>query len=152
MTQLDSGRAPGIGRRDLLKRGALVGAAAAWTVPIVQVVSMTPAHADSPSAPPVQPPPVQTTAVPPPDNHPPIVATIPPRQPHDSKAPHVAAAAARPAGTSSSAAGDALANTGTTTPVGPTVGIGAAAIAIGAGALTAAHVVKNRQERSADAE
>ncbi len=41
----------GINRRDLLKRGAVVGAAAAWTVPVLQIVSMTSAHADSPSSP-----------------------------------------------------------------------------------------------------
>jgi len=36
-------------RRDALKKGAIVTAAAAWTVPLVQMVSMTPAHAESPS-------------------------------------------------------------------------------------------------------
>jgi hypothetical protein len=41
----------GVSRRDVLRRGAIVGAAAVWTVPLVQVVSMTAAHADSPSAP-----------------------------------------------------------------------------------------------------
>ncbi|MCW2540859.1 MAG: hypothetical protein JWN95_2584 [Frankiales bacterium] len=42
----------GLSRRTLLKRGAVAGAAVAWTVPLVSVLSMTPAHAESPSAPP----------------------------------------------------------------------------------------------------
>lgn len=131
----------GLSRRDLLKRGAVVGAAAAWTIPIVQVVSMTPAHADSPSAPNV--PPNKPPHTPPNDR-----PTEPDRQtstpthstatgqpnPHDSK--RADAPAAVPAG--------ALANTGGAVPVGPAVGIGAAALALGAGALTAAQLIKTR--------
>ena len=41
-------------RRQALKRGAVVGGALAWTVPAVQAVSMTSAHADAASAPPVR--------------------------------------------------------------------------------------------------
>lgn len=41
----------GLSRRSMLKRGALVGGAALWTVPIIQVVTMSPAAADNPSAP-----------------------------------------------------------------------------------------------------
>jgi hypothetical protein len=40
----------GVSRRTMLKRGAVAGAAIAWTVPLVSVISMTPAHAESPSA------------------------------------------------------------------------------------------------------
>lgn len=38
-------------RRQALKRGAVVGGALVWTVPAVQAVSMTQAHADVASAP-----------------------------------------------------------------------------------------------------
>lgn len=34
----------------MLKKGAMVGATVAWTVPLISVVSMTPAHAESPSS------------------------------------------------------------------------------------------------------
>ena len=145
MTQSDVPSA-GLSRRDLLKRGAVVGAAAAWTVPLVQVVSMTPAHADSPSAPPVNPPPVN----PPPEN-PPVTAHHP-APPHAAAAPHAAGVGSVPASGPAAPAGEsALANTGATYPVAPTVGAGVAAIALGAGALTAAHALKKRQESSSDA-
>lgn len=145
MTQFDSSAVPvGVSRRNLLKRGAVVGVAAAWTIPLVQVVSMTPAHADSPSAPPVTPPP---------NNPPPLTSSPPPSHPShhvESKTPHApATATATPAAPAPHAGGGALASTGTTTPVGPAVGIGTAAIALGAGALGAAHVLKNRQEKAA---
>lgn len=150
----------GLSRRDLLKRGAVVGAAAAWTVPLVQVVSMTPAHADSPSAPPVNPPPVNPPPVNPPPANPPLVKTHPPVVPppaaHHAAAPqHPAAArhAAVPVGSSAPRAGggSTLASTGVSYPVAPTVGAGAAAIALGTGALAAAHALKKRQESSSDA-
>jgi hypothetical protein len=48
---VESDAVEGMSRRHLLKRGVQVGAVAAWTIPIVQVVSMTPAHADSTSKP-----------------------------------------------------------------------------------------------------
>jgi hypothetical protein len=41
-----------VSRRQALKRGALAGGALVWTVPVVQAVSMTAAHAESASAPP----------------------------------------------------------------------------------------------------
>jgi hypothetical protein len=41
-----------VSRRQALKRGAFVGGALVWTVPVVQAVSMTAAHAESASAPP----------------------------------------------------------------------------------------------------
>jgi len=145
----------GLSRRDLLKRGAVVGVTAAWTVPLVQVVSMTPAHADSPSAPPVNPPPVN----PPVDTHPPVTPPGDTPQPpahhaqaHPSNAPQAVAPAAHVGGsTPQTGGGSTLASTGVSYPVAPTVGAGVAAIALGAGALTAAHAVKKRQESSSDA-
>jgi len=148
MTQSDVPSA-GLSRRDLLKRGAVVGAAAAWTVPLVQVVSMTPAHADSPSGPPMNPPPVNPPPVNPPPVAPPPAAhqAVPPQ--HPAAARHVAV----PVGSSAPPAGgeSVLASTGVTYPVGSTVGAGVAAIALGTGALAAAHAVKKRQESSSDA-
>ena len=41
-----------VSRRDALKRGAVIGGTLVWTVPVVQAVSMTAAHAESASAPP----------------------------------------------------------------------------------------------------
>lgn len=38
-----------LSRREMLKRSGAIGLAAAWTVPLVQVVSMAPASAESPS-------------------------------------------------------------------------------------------------------
>lgn len=50
MSSSSASPSDGMSRRDLLKKGAVVGVTAAWAVPVVQAVSMTPAHADSPSA------------------------------------------------------------------------------------------------------
>lgn len=159
MTQVDDAPARGISRRDLLRRGAVVGATAAWTVPLVQVVSMTPAHADSPSAPPVNPPPMTTPDTPPP----PITSSAPPSPPSTPKPPphqpadaHKSTASSAPAvvpaaDVTPAADATALANTGATYPVMPTVGVGAAAIALGAGALTAAHALKRKQDSAPDA-
>ena len=47
----DSVQSEGLSRHQVLRRGAVVGATAAWTIPLVPVVSMTPAYAASPSAP-----------------------------------------------------------------------------------------------------
>lgn len=44
----------GYSRRDVLKKGAVVGGTLAWAVPAVQLISMTSASAESPSAPPSQ--------------------------------------------------------------------------------------------------
>lgn len=48
----------GITRRDALKRGVLVGGAVAWSIPAIQLIAMTSAHAERPSGttPPVAPP------------------------------------------------------------------------------------------------
>lgn len=40
----------GVNRRDVLKRGAVIGAATVWTIPVISAVSMTPAHADTTSS------------------------------------------------------------------------------------------------------
>ena len=46
----DSGPgAAGLNRRQLLKRGAAVGGTLVWAVPALEVISMTSAHASSPS-------------------------------------------------------------------------------------------------------
>ena len=111
----------GVSRRDLLKKGAVVGVTAAWTIPLVQVVSMTPAHADSPSAPPTQP-----------TNNPPLPtgATIP----------------VTPPGAAPATVGrGGLASTGSNTL--PAVGIGAAAVALGVGALAASQLSRPKPEQ-----
>jgi hypothetical protein len=76
-------------RRDALKRGAVVGGALAWTVPAIQVISLTAARAESPSAPPVRQPPA---ADPPVDGVPVIEPPVssPPattEPPHSTPAP-----------------------------------------------------------------
>jgi hypothetical protein len=46
----DSGTgAAGLNRRQLLKRGAVVGGTLVWAVPAMEVISLTSAHAASPS-------------------------------------------------------------------------------------------------------
>ena len=65
----------GTTRRDLLRRGALIGGATVWAVPAVQALSMAAAHAESTSGtPPVDNPPVDNPPVdnPPVDNPPPV--------------------------------------------------------------------------------
>ena len=110
----------GLSRRQLLKRGAVVGAVA-WTVPLIQVVGMSAAHADSPSAPP------GGSA---PQGSPPPV--------------HQATPGAQQPGSTP------IAFTGTQVPVGPAIGVGAAAVALGAGAVAAAQIRKNRGLSEAD--
>jgi hypothetical protein len=39
----------GLSRRDLLRRGAVVGGTLVWAVPAMEVLSLTSAHATSPS-------------------------------------------------------------------------------------------------------
>jgi hypothetical protein len=98
----------GVSRRTMLKRGATVGVATAWVVPIVQAVSMTPAHADTASAP----------AVP---HQPQGVAAKPPsgidaqRVQRDSPGP--------------------LAETGPGIPLVPAIAVGAGAVVLGVGAI-----------------
>src|SRR6185437_3411951 len=144
MTVQDQGDAvTGVSRRDLLKKGAVVGVTAAWTIPLVQVVSMTPAHADSPSAPPG-----------PPTNNPPQPpgSTIPvqPTEPTSTSTTQSSAPSSEAIGTQSSKPQSskpqqANAPQGSTAaklpftgsnPL-PALGVGAAAVALGVGAIAA---------------
>ncbi len=136
MNEITDAPPRGVSRRDLLKRGAIVGVAAAWTVPIIEVVSMTPAHADTPSAPGggggggggglgVDP----QSLTPPP------VTTVQP-----------ATGGSATGGTATGGTG--LAFTGTEVPVVPAVAGSVAAIALGAGALVAARA--HRKSDDAD--
>jgi LPXTG-motif cell wall-anchored protein len=109
--------AQGINRRSLLKRGAVIGATAVWTIPVVQAVSVTPAHADTTSA--------------------------PPTARHDSPPPVVSGSNA--GNGSTVASGGALASTGEQAVAG--VAIGAAALAVGAGLVAAAKRKKDNEER-----
>lgn len=149
MTVQDQGDAvTGVSRRDLLKKGAVVGVAAAWTIPLVQVVSMTPAHADSPSAPPG-----------PPTNNPPEPpgSTIP-VQPTDATS---TATTQGSAPSSSEAIGTGSSKPRSNTPQGsataqlpftgsnplPALGVGAAAVALGVGAIAASQLVRDKNEQ-----
>lgn len=160
MTTTDNvGTGRGVSRRDLLKRGAVVGVAAAWTVPLVQVVSMTPAHADTPSAPPTAP----TNAPPTPETTAPTSAIDPATssaidgvfttRPYAATTTggSAAVAGANISGTSSTlSTKSALAYTGANTM--PTIGIGAAAIALGVGAVAASQVGKSKSAEVTPAE
>lgn len=141
---------PGVSRRDLLKRGAVVGVAAAWTIPLVQVVSMTPAHADSPSAPPGPPtnnppPPPQTT-----------IPVTPPESSSNDGSSQAKTSTAHPtksksetvAGGSNTVSTSTLPFTGSNTM--PVIGIGAAAVALGVGAVAASQLGRKSDEPVAD--
>lgn len=108
-----------INRRDMLRRGALVGGALVWTVPVVQSLSLTPAHAESPSAPgnPGNP------------GNPNVPAG--PGNPPQAGAPQ----AGSPQGSAAQATAGGLAETGAGVPVLGAVAIGAAAVAAGAAAI-----------------
>ncbi|MGI8665369.1 MAG: twin-arginine translocation signal domain-containing protein [Jatrophihabitans sp.] len=139
--ELPADTSTGVSRRDLLKRGAVVGAAAAWTIPLVQVVSMTPAHADSPSAPPAGPP----TNNPPP----PPITTVPVKQTEPGSGNDGSSTSKSDttvvAGNSNTAK-PSLAFTGSNTM--PAVGIGAAAVALGVGAIAASQVGRNKPDQA----
>lgn len=49
MSDVDQPIESGLTRRDLLKRGALLGGALAWGAPVVQIIGMRPAMAQEPS-------------------------------------------------------------------------------------------------------
>jgi hypothetical protein len=129
----------GLSRRSMLKRGAVVGVAAAWSVPLVSAISMTSAHADSASSPglppgggggqtiPSTPTPAPTTS----SSSAPTTATTTP-----SSGTHATTDA-------NSADSGALAFTGVDMPIGPTIAAGAAAIAVGAGILAASRATKS---------
>lgn len=157
---------PGLSRRQMLKRGAVVGATAAWTVPLIQVVSMTPAHADTPSSPvvppakppvvpPVTPPPTAPSTHPsssqhtsaPPDDAPTTHTTTTPANQHSAASAPAAAPVAKPAADVPAASGQ-LASTGGALPVGPTLGVAGAAVAAGVAALAAAHVMGEKDKGS----
>lgn len=105
MPNASKGMAASLNRRELIKRGAIVGGTLAWTVPVVQTLSLTPAHAESPSAP----------GNPVPNN--PL-----PNNPAPAAQPKPAPAAGGPG----------LAQTGATIPLLGAVAVGAAAVAVGA--------------------
>ncbi|HEY9390281.1 MAG TPA: hypothetical protein VIR27_11020 [Mycobacteriales bacterium] len=121
----------GLDRRTALKRGALVGGSLVWAVPVVQAVSLTAAHAESPSSPPHGGPPAGPPGNPPempPPNQPP---NQPPVAPPAGGPPPVSPPASPPA--SPQARGE-LAFTGPGLPVVPTVAVAASLIATGAAA------------------
>ncbi|MBI1758400.1 MAG: hypothetical protein HYR62_04135 [Actinobacteria bacterium] len=102
----------GVTRRAALKRGAIVGGALVWTVPVVQAISLTSAHAEAASAPP------STGGNP----GTPPVGEQPPGQ----------RAGSTPAGASGT-----LAYTGPTVPIVPAVAAAAGLIAAGVAAQAA---------------
>jgi hypothetical protein len=132
----------GVSRRDLLKKGAVVGVTAAWTIPLVQVVSMTPAHADSPSAPPG-----------PPTNNPPQPpgSTIP-VQPTDATSTATTPNSSAAIGTGSSKPNNPQGATAAQLPFTgsnplPALGVGAAAVALGVGAIAASQLVRDKDSQ-----
>jgi hypothetical protein len=155
----DSTAPAGLSRRALLKRGAVVGAAAVWTVPVISAVSMTPAHADSPSAPVGPPPgggggvtpidtgtptptsgiePTQAQRTPTPPATPTTSVTDPGDQTPTLGVSGISAVREPSLGIAGVHTSRNLANTGTDTPIGPTLAVGAAAVALGMGTLVAA--------------
>lgn len=128
-----AGPPTGLDRRTALKRGALVGGALVWAVPVVQAVSLTAAHAENPSAPPPNNPPNNPPEQPPnnPPNNPPGT-NVPPNQPPTQGqpfAPPAGSATPTPSGRTGQ-----LAFTGPGLPVVPTVAVAASLIATGAAA------------------
>ena len=145
----------GISRRSMLKRGALVGATAVWAVPAIQAVSMTPAHADTPSAP------GGGGGIGGGGDGPPVT-TVPTTDPPTTKVPSTdtpttktqtsggglgvdgAVTTRKPthradgAGVAGVADTKPLAATGPAVPVGATALLGTAAVALGAGVVAAA--------------
>lgn len=107
----------GVSRRQMLKRGALTSAVLVWTVPVIEVVGLSPAHAETASAPPPphgQPPTVNppTGKMPPsktpPSHNAPSRSVAPPRStpsatptPVSSRSSHVRVAPS-PAGSGGS--------------------------------------------------
>jgi hypothetical protein len=147
MTSATDSDRPGLTRRQALKRGAVVGAAAVWTVPAIQAVSLTSAHADSPSAPPPHnPPPHNPPANPPPTGHTPKPPTHPthPAHPTPTKSGTTPAGSV-PAGSIpgggavpvAKTSTGTLANTGLDLPLVPSVAVAAGMIATGIAAQAA---------------
>ena len=115
----------GVTRRQAMKKGALAGAAIVWTVPVVQSIGMTAAHADEPSTDvlPTKRGTEETT---------PSGGGVPPSE---------------VLGTKQGAGPGALAHTGADVPVARVAATAAASVAVG-GALIAAS--KKRQQPSTD--
>jgi hypothetical protein len=152
MTVQDQGDAvTGVSRRDLLKKGAVVGVTAAWTIPLVQVVSMTPAHADSPSAPPG----------PPTNNPPPPPGSTIPVQPTDATSTATTQGSAPSSDAIGTGSSKPSSKPQSNTPQGsataqlpftgsnplPALGVGAAAVALGVGAIAASQLVRDKNEQ-----
>jgi hypothetical protein len=145
MTFATEGNRSGVTRRQALKRGAAVGAAAVWTVPAIQVVSLTAAHADSPSAPPPHNPPPSK----PPENPPVNPPATTPHTPPSSATPTTPTGGGSvppPAGGAGgggtvpgkhTTGGGQLAETGLSVPLVPTVAVAAGMIATGIAAQAA---------------
>lgn len=126
----------GLNRRDLLKRGAIVGVAAAWTIPLVQVVAMTPAHAEATSGGGTTSSGGTTSG-----GGRTIVATSGP----------IGESATSSTPTTATTATSDLASTGPAVSVTTGATAGAAALALGAGTLAAAQIMKKRMD-AAEAE
>jgi LPXTG-motif cell wall-anchored protein len=103
-----------VSRRQALKRGAIAGAAIAWAVPTVQAISVSAAHADSPSV-----------AVKGHQQH---------RQPGGQPDVQVLGTQAQ---------SGSLPKTGSSVPVVPVAAVGTAAVAAGAAALAASRIRKD---------
>lgn len=128
----ESQTSQGLNRRQALTRGALAGGALVWATPLVQVVSLTAAHAESPSAPPAGggggQPPKQPPGQQPPGEQPPANAAPPPGAP-PVQSPGPTPSPSRPQGE--------LAFTGPGLPVVQTTAVGAALVATGVAAQAA---------------
>jgi hypothetical protein len=122
----------GLSRRDLLRRGAKVGAVAVWTIPIIQVVSMTPAHAESASQPSSE-------------NNPP---PLPPPGGGTSPTVKTQTGGVLATGPVSVTNSPPLAFTGSST--GPAALVGAGALAVGAGLVAAAQIARKRDDSAPD--
>jgi hypothetical protein len=129
----------GLSRRSMLKRTAVVGVAAAWSVPLVSAISMTSAHADSASSPGVPPGGGGGQTIP---SDTPTPSTSTPTTAPTTAITTASSATHATTETNNSDTG-ALAFTGVDMPIGPTIAAGAAAIAVGAGILAASRATKS---------
>jgi hypothetical protein len=123
VSSVEHGSSQGVTRRQALKKGALTGAAIVWTVPVVQSIGMSAAHADEPSTD-VLPTKTGTTEAPPSGPAPGGTEVLGTQQ-------------------------GALAHTGADVPVARVAATAAASVAVG-GALIAAS--RKQQRASSDEE
>ena len=136
----------GLNRRDVLKRGAIVGSAVLWAVPAVQVIGLGASHAEAASggggstpAPPTQPPTHHTDVVPAPTPTPsPTSSTSVQGINFEQPPPAGNPPAATPTAT--------LPFTGAAVPVTGAVALGAGLVATGVAAVAA---TRRRQDASA---